>query len=74
MLVGKTCQADSCRNPWIVLHPHGNVHNLNEALDPQYDYFYSVRENKVQFKECIQIYLIDNELPVLIKAYEPERF
>ena len=72
MLVLKTCKADTCRNPWLTLHPEGDVHNLTEALNPQYDYFYEVKEHRVQFKECVPGYLIDNELPIKAIPYSPD--
>ena len=72
-LVLKTCKAESCRNPWLTLHPEGNVDNLNEALNSAYDSFYENQESRVSFKECIQGYLIENELPINIQPYNMER-
>lgn len=70
LMVLKTCKADTCRNPWAVLHPDGDVRNLTQALSSRYDDFYEVQqENRVQFKECLPGYLIENELPVKVLPY-----
>jgi N-acetylglucosamine-6-sulfatase len=63
MLVLKTCKAETCRNPWGVLHPAGDVRSLADALDATFDTFYQ-RENKVHFDECLGGYLLDNEYPI----------
>ena len=68
MMVLKSCKADSCRNPWPVLHPEGNVQNLSEALNPQYDHFYQT-QTRVEFKECLPGFFFENELPMHVKAY-----
>ena len=68
MMVLKTCRTDSCRHPWRVLHPQGNVHNLSQAMDPRYDRFYHEQE-RVQYKKCIMGYLMENELPIDVKPY-----
>ncbi|KAI1330959.1 alkaline-phosphatase-like protein [Xylariaceae sp. FL0255] len=65
----KTCKARTCTHPWEVLHPEGNVHNLLEALNTQYDHFYEVQQNKVHFDACLGGYLISNELPIAVIPY-----
>lgn len=63
-LVLKTCKAETCRNPWAVLHPEGNVNSLLDALNSEYDDFYEVQQNKVHFDACLAGYLLSNELPI----------
>lgn len=66
LMVLKTCKADTCRNPWGVLFPQGNVHNLQEALDPRYDSFFA-GQPQVHFDSCLEgppEYLLSNELPL----------
>ena len=68
MMVLKTCKAQTCRNPWPVLHPQGNVQSLTAALNPQYNEFYQT-QGKVEFQECLGGYFLENELPVHVKGY-----
>lgn len=69
LLVLKSCQGSSCVNPWLVLHPQGNVHNLTEALNPQYDNFYEQQQPKVSFSACENYYYIDIEGPQAALSY-----
>lgn len=54
-MVLKTCQGKTCYQPWEVLHPQDDVHNLQEALDDKYDKFYadSFATNAVSFDACV---------------------
>ncbi|KAI1260432.1 alkaline-phosphatase-like protein [Xylariaceae sp. FL1019] len=70
VLVLKTCVARTCTHPWEVLHPAGDVQSLVEALDPVYDQFYELQQNRVSFDACLGGYLVSNELPVTIVPYE----
>ncbi|KAJ6542905.1 alkaline-phosphatase-like protein [Mycena capillaripes] len=67
-MVLKSCKADSCRNPWAVLHPQGDVHNLGDAMATQYDAFYATQP-KVSFSECQPGYIIAAEGPQEIIPY-----
>ncbi|KAJ7140941.1 alkaline-phosphatase-like protein [Mycena epipterygia] len=62
MMVLKSCKTNACRKPWNVLHPQGNVQNLADALDSQYDDFYA-SQPKVSFSECSPGYIITAEGP-----------
>lgn len=55
LMVLKTCQGKNCYKPWEVLHPQDNVHNLQEALNPEFDDFYaeSFSSNAVSFSACV---------------------
>jgi len=62
LLVTKTCEQDSCRNPWKTLHPDGDVHNLAEALAGQYDEYYASLPH-VAFNSCLPSLVPSNEEP-----------
>lgn len=60
LLLLKTCKMDECRVPWKIVHPHGDVRNLREALDPSFDHFYQTRP-KVQYERCEKGYIPESE-------------
>jgi hypothetical protein len=62
LLVQKSCKGKACRQPWIELHPAGDIASLVDALHPQFDSFYS-KEAKVSFTRCDWGHLIDAEGP-----------
>lgn len=62
LLVLKSCQGETCIKPWNVLHPDGSVQSLRDALNPQYDMFYTTQQ-KVSFDRCLPGYLVDAEGP-----------
>lgn len=62
LLVLKSCRGDSCRYPWIALHPNGNVQNLRDALNPRYDAFYK-GQPRVGFESCELGYIASAEGP-----------
>ncbi|KAE8371284.1 alkaline-phosphatase-like protein [Aspergillus bertholletiae] len=68
LLVLKSCKGSSCIEPWSVLHPHGSVRNLRDALDGKYDSFYHTQP-KVSFDRCEYAYIIDAEGPQHALAY-----
>ncbi|KAJ7268531.1 alkaline-phosphatase-like protein [Mycena rebaudengoi] len=57
MMVLKSCKAQACRDPWRVIHPQGNVHNLNDAMTRKYDAFYEAQP-RVSFSMCGPGYLV----------------
>ncbi|KAJ7466911.1 putative arylsulfatase [Mycena latifolia] len=67
-MVLKSCKADSCRSPWNVLHPQGNVQNLADAMASTYDDFYA-SQPKISFSECQPGYLIQVEGPQDVIPY-----
>ncbi|KAL3476923.1 alkaline-phosphatase-like protein [Aspergillus californicus] len=62
MMVLKSCNEDSCRDPWAQLHPGGAVNSLADALNPSYDRFYA-NQPRVSFSECSLGYHIWAEGP-----------
>jgi hypothetical protein len=62
LLVSKTCEQNSCRNPYSALHPDGSVKNLQDALDPKYDDYYSSLP-EVAFGDCLPNLVAVNEEP-----------
>lgn len=62
LLVTKTCEQDSCRDPWKTLHPDGSVHNLGEALAGQHDEYYASLP-QVAFNSCLPSLVPSNEEP-----------
>ncbi|KAJ7257648.1 arylsulfatase [Mycena rebaudengoi] len=57
MMVLKSCKAQECRDPWWVIHPQGNVRNLDDAMAPEYDAFYAAQP-RVSFSMCKPGYLV----------------
>jgi N-acetylglucosamine-6-sulfatase len=73
-MVLKSCAGDTCRQPWKVLHPAGNVRNLAEALKPQYDAYYTaeMEARAVSFDSCQWGYIISEEGPQVPLVYGSE--
>jgi hypothetical protein len=46
LMVTKSCKQDTCRDPWRVLFPKGQVSNIQDAMNPSYDTFFI---NQVRF-------------------------
>lgn len=69
LLTTKSCERDSCRNPWSTLHPDGGVSTLADALDPKFDAFYESLP-RVAFRECLNYLLKENEAPFYPKNVE----
>ncbi|CZR67236.1 related to arylsulfatase [Phialocephala subalpina] len=63
LLVLKSCKGDSCIEPWLSLHPQGDVSTLTQALNSKYDEFYERQEVKVKYTKCELGYLIGSEGP-----------
>lgn len=51
LMVTKSCKQDSCRDPWGVLFPAGQVSDLVVAMRPEYDSFFQ-NQPKVTFSGC----------------------
>lgn len=60
LLVQKSCAGDDCRQPWEALHPAGDVLNLKDALEAQYDDFYT-NAPKVAWDQCDRGYIKEME-------------
>lgn len=41
LMVTKSCKQDTCRDPWSVLFPKGQVSNIQDAMNPSYDTFFA---------------------------------
>jgi hypothetical protein len=41
LMVTKSCKQDTCRDPWRVLFPKGQVSNILDAMNPSYDTFFA---------------------------------
>jgi hypothetical protein len=59
--------------PWTILHPDGKVHNLRDALNPQYDSFYATQA-KVSFSSCELGYILAAEGPQEVHVYEAMKY
>ncbi|KAI1846284.1 hypothetical protein JX265_010871 [Neoarthrinium moseri] len=75
LMVMKSCETETCRNPWNVIQPpkpntarscHA-VSSLGDALDPAYDDFFATIP-EVNIAECVQYQYAPNETPF----YPPE--
>ncbi|KAJ5825997.1 arylsulfatase [Penicillium riverlandense] len=64
LLVMKSCTGSTCRRPWQVLHPEGDVHTLEDALNAQFDHFYEVEQQRVEYNYCWNGYLPEAEGPM----------
>ncbi|KAJ7621817.1 alkaline-phosphatase-like protein [Mycena rosella] len=67
-MVLKSCKADACRSPWSVLHPQGDVQNLEDAMARKYDAFYA-SQPKASFSECQPGYILEAEGPQSVIPY-----
>ena len=72
LLVLKSCKGDTCRQPWLALHPSGKVRSLAESMSPEHNSYYAAFPI-VQFASCARGmgYLRDNEAP-FFRDIEPE--
>jgi N-acetylglucosamine-6-sulfatase len=68
LMVTKGCATDSCREPWNVLFPGGQVGNLTDAMRPEYDRFFA-QQPKVSFSSCIQNHIVSEEGPQDVTPY-----
>lgn len=62
MMVLKSCVGTECTQPWLQLHPQGNVKTLQHAMNSNYDQFYD-SQPKVTFSACELGYLQEYEGP-----------
>ena len=64
LFVLKSCKGSICREPWKSLHPKGDVLTFEDALSAQFDHFYEVEQQRVEYNFCSNGYLIDAEGPM----------
>ncbi|KAI1332943.1 arylsulfatase [Xylariaceae sp. FL0255] len=70
LMVTKSCEQDSCRDPWALIQPTTNaskdgtvsLQSLTQAMNPSYDEFFA-NFKKVSFRECLQVQDVENEAP-----------
>ena len=63
LIVLKTCKGRQCTHPWEVLHPGGDVQDLHDALNSDFDEFYEVQQQRVYFEKCEKGYIAESEWP-----------
>ncbi|KAL2840517.1 alkaline-phosphatase-like protein [Aspergillus pseudoustus] len=68
LLVLKSCKGSTCIKPWDVLHPDGDVQNLQDALGSQYDEFYAIQA-RVSYDRCERGYIVESEGPQEVLSY-----
>ena len=68
LLVLKSCKGVTCIQPWDVLHPAGDVQSLYDALNIEYNVFYS-EQVKVSYDRCEFGYILDAEGPQVPLTY-----
>ncbi|KAK6369736.1 hypothetical protein LTS17_009186 [Exophiala oligosperma] len=51
LMVLKSCKNKQCTQPWLTIHPGGQVHNLAEALENNFDNFYATQP-RISFTKC----------------------
>ena len=71
LLVTKSCEQDTCRDPWVALQPNTTIikckprkpiANLEEAMSESYDSWFA-QFPKVHFDTCADIQIPANEAP-----------
>jgi hypothetical protein len=67
--VTKSCKGETCQKPWSVLHPHGNVATLHDALHGRFDGFYAFVGQRVGFTSCELGYILDAEGEQKVPVY-----
>ncbi|KAG2444327.1 hypothetical protein HXX76_001083 [Chlamydomonas incerta] len=55
------CSGASCRNPYSLLHPGGDVRSFAGTMDPRHDRMYDSLV-KLSIKKCVNAYLPANEV------------
>ena len=69
LMVTKSCKQDSCRVPWGQIFPGGQVTSLEEAMNSQYDAFFT-KQPKVTFSGCMGGYIVSEEGPQTVLAFK----
>lgn len=67
-MVLKSCKGQACVEPWLQLHPAGDVSSLRDSLRPEFDDFYH-GQAKVSFTDCKLGYLPEFEGPMEFNAF-----
>ncbi|PBP22186.1 hypothetical protein BUE80_DR007019 [Diplocarpon rosae] len=75
LMVTKSCKAETCIDPWSVIHREGDVNTLGNALAQKFDSFYASVASRVSvsFEKCELGYILQSEGPQDVVVYESER-
>lgn len=68
LMVTKSCKGESCRSPWRVLHPRGDVDSLAGALNGRFDGFYE-SQPRVSFNSCVKGHVVSEEGPQDVRPW-----
>lgn len=68
LMVTKSCKQWSCRNPWAILFPKGQVADLETAMRPEYDSFFQ-NQPRISFSACGAGYFIADEGPQYVNVF-----
>lgn len=68
LMVTKSCKEDSCREPWKVLFPKGQVTDLETAMRPEYDSFFK-NQPRISFSNCAVAYFVEDEGPQTVNIF-----
>jgi N-acetylglucosamine-6-sulfatase len=73
-MVTKSCRGSTCTDPWVVIHPAGDVRTLKDALHRKFDAFYASEvAKKVSFEKCELGYILESEGPQDVVVFDAER-
>ena len=68
LMVLKSCKQDTCRNPYKVLFPKGEVTNFGDMMKERYDKFFA-NQPKVKFSSCPDGHIVATEGPMYVNVY-----
>ncbi|KAI6712280.1 hypothetical protein JHW43_005200 [Diplocarpon mali] len=73
LMVTKSCKAETCIDPWSVIHREGDVRTLGDALARKFDSFYAsiAPRVSVSFERCELGYIVESEGPQQAIVFEP---
>lgn len=69
LMVTKSCTQDSCRDPWSVIFPSGEVNNLTDAMKDKYDDFFA-DQPQVSFSSCSHGQILSQEGPMKVVPFQ----
>ena len=72
LMVTKSCKQDACREPWGVLFPSGDVDSLQQAMQAEYDTFFT-NQPKISFSTCHDGHIIAEEGPQNVNVFRSPR-
>lgn len=72
-MVLKSCYRKECHEPWQTLHPQSKVKSIKDALEADFDAFYT-EQPKVSFSSCELGYLIEAEGPQHVHVFNGDDY